>query len=127
MSPRTILVVDDESAVRRVVSRCIRAACPRYQVLEARDGLEALSVVSPEVALIVSDVNMPRLDGFELCRAVRSQEGPSGEIPLILLTSRDGDADRETGAEAGATRYLTKPLDQAALNAALQELLGDAD
>jgi CheY-like chemotaxis protein len=125
MSPRCILVVDDQSAVRRAIARHIRTAFPQYHVVEARDGIEALRAMSPSVALVVTDLDMPRMDGFQLCRSIRSQTGRERDTPVVVVSSHSTDLDRLTAEDAGATLQLAKPLDVAALVAAMRGLLGD--
>jgi two-component system, OmpR family, response regulator MprA len=107
-----ILVVDDEPSVRTAVERAL--VLEGYEVGLAADGGEALAAVEerPPDALVL-DVLMPRVDGLELCRRLRS----SGDrTPVLMLTARDAVADRVAGLDAGADDYLVKPF-------ALEELL----
>jgi two-component system response regulator MprA len=107
-----ILVVDDEAAVRDSLSRTLRFE--GYEVAVAGDGLAAMDAVrSQEPDAVVLDVMMPRLDGLETCRRLRS-EGLL--LPVLMLTARDSVGDRVAGLDAGADDYLVKPF-------ALQELL----
>jgi CheY-like chemotaxis protein len=126
MAKDTILVVDDEPEVRRVVARHIRAHWRTYNVVEIRDGVAALEALSPRVALIVCDVNMPRLSGYELCRSLREAPAESGyqDLPVILLTGHDTEADITRSWESGSTLHLGKPFDPEKLEAALSSLLG---
>jgi two-component system response regulator MprA len=105
-------VVDDEAAVRDSLSRTLRFE--GYEVAVAEDGLAAIDFIrSQEPDAVVMDVMMPRLDGLEACRRLRS-EGLL--IPVLMLTARDTVGDRVAGLDAGADDYLIKPF-------ALQELL----
>ncbi|HEY4599409.1 response regulator transcription factor [Corynebacterium sp.] len=107
-----ILVVDDDSAVRESLRRSL--IFNGYAVLLAADGEEALDKVQserPDMAIL--DVMMPKLDGLEVCRELRSQ---GDDIPILLLTARDSVSERVAGLDAGADDYLTKPF-------ALEELL----
>jgi two-component system response regulator MprA len=107
-----ILVVDDEAAVRDSLSRTLRFE--GYEVTVAADGVAAIDLVrSQEPDAVVMDVMMPRLDGLEACRRLRS-EGLL--LPVLMLTARDSVGDRVAGLDAGADDYLIKPF-------ALQELL----
>ena len=107
-----ILVVDDEQAVRESLRRSLNFN--GYDVLLAEDGVEAIETIRREMPdLIILDVMMPRMDGLEVCRTLRS----SGyDRPILILTARDGVADRVAGLDAGADDYLPKPF-------ALEELL----
>jgi two-component system, OmpR family, response regulator MprA len=107
-----VLVVDDDKAVRESLRRSLEFN--GYDVHLATDGAEALAGiagVSPDV--VVMDVMMPRLDGLETTKALRSA---GNDVPIIVLTARDAVGDRVDGLDAGADDYLTKPF-------ALQELL----
>lgn len=102
----TVLVVDDALTTRTMISSVLERA--GYKTLLANDGEAALGVLASEnVDLMVSDVEMPLLDGFGLVRRVRSTPKLSS-LPVILMTSLDGPADRATGAEAGASAYIVK-------------------
>jgi len=107
-----ILVVDDEQAVRESLRRSL--AFNSYDVTLAEDGVEALEMISREQPdLIILDVMMPRMDGLEVCRNLRST---GYDRPILILTARDAVADRVAGLDAGADDYLPKPF-------ALEELL----
>ncbi|MHB8876681.1 MAG: hybrid sensor histidine kinase/response regulator [Myxococcaceae bacterium] len=101
-----VLVVDDSATTRMLMASELEAA--GFQVVTAPDGRRALEVLASEGAdALVSDVDMPNLDGFELTRAVRASPALSG-LPVVLVTSKDAPADRARGAEAGADAYLVK-------------------
>ncbi|WP_110240252.1 response regulator transcription factor [Nocardioides gilvus] len=107
-----ILVVDDDKAVRESLRRSLDYN--GYEVALASDGAEALATIgSTQPDLIVMDVMMPRLDGLEATRALRSA---GNDVPILVLTARDAVGDRVEGLDAGADDYLTKPF-------ALEELL----
>ncbi|MDQ3664730.1 MAG: response regulator transcription factor [Actinomycetota bacterium] len=114
-----ILVVDDDRAVRDSLRRSLQFN--GYEVETAADGAEALArvpVVRPDA--IVMDVMMPRLDGLEATRALRSA---GNELPILVLTARDAVGDRVDGLDAGADDYLTKPFALEELLARLRALL----
>ncbi len=118
MSER-ILIVDDDPPVRRMLARTIGAE--GYVVGEAGDGAQALVAVESDAPdLVVLDVTMPGLDGFEVCRQMR-QRGV--ETPVILVTARGAVADRVAGLDAGADDYLAKPFDSGELLARIRALL----
>jgi len=111
MSSPTILVVDDEPQVRRVLRTTL--AAEGYVVLEARNGQEALERFRAEPAdIILLDVNMPDMDGFEACREIRR----NSEVPIIMLTVRGAERDKVLALDAGADDYVVKPF-------GMQELL----
>lgn len=107
-----ILVVDDEQAVRESLRRSL--IFNGYEVVLAEDGIEAVETIGrvrPD--LVILDVMMPRMDGLEVCRTLRST---GYDRPILMLTARDGVSDRVAGLDAGADDYLPKPF-------ALEELL----
>jgi two-component system response regulator MprA len=107
-----ILVVDDDRAVRESLRRSL--AFNGYSVELAQDGLEALELIaSNRPDALVLDVMMPRLDGLEVCRQLRST---GDDLPILVLTARDSVSERVAGLDAGADDYLPKPF-------ALEELL----
>ena len=104
---KTILVVDDNQDMLSFVSSCMKES---FHVFTASDGAAALEILQREqVNLIISDVMMPGMDGFELCRRVKSDITLS-HIPIILLTARTTDVSRIEGLQLGADDYLTKPF-----------------
>jgi len=112
MGVMKILVVDDEQAVRESLRRSL--IFNAYDVVLAEDGVEALDLIPREQPdLVILDVMMPRKDGLEVCRTLRST---GFDKPILILTARDGVADRVAGLDAGADDYLPKPF-------ALEELL----
>lgn len=102
-----VLVVDDSFTLRELQRRILERA--GYEVVLAEDGVEALSVLAEEdgVDVLVSDIDMPNLDGFGLVEAVRS-ESRFESLPVVIVTSRDADEDRRRGIELGADEYVVK-------------------
>lgn len=122
MSGERILVVDDES---NIVDLC-RMYLERegFEVDRAGDGQEALErIASTQPALIVLDVMLPKLDGFEVCRRVRAES----DVPILMLTARTDDVDKIVGLELGADDYLTKPFNPRELVARVKAILRRAD
>jgi two-component system response regulator MprA len=114
-----ILVVDDDRAVRESLRRSLQFN--GYQVETAGDGQQALeSVTSSRPDAMVLDVMMPRLDGLEVCRRLRST---GDDLPILVLTARDAVSDRVSGLDAGADDYLPKPFALEELLARLRALL----
>jgi two-component system response regulator MprA len=114
-----ILVVDDEPAVRSALERALQLE--RYDVELAADGREALDVLAQRhVDAIVLDIGMPRVDGLEVCRRLRSA---GDRTPVLMLTARDAVDDRVEGLDAGADDYLVKPFALKELQARVRALL----
>ena len=104
-TPKHILIVDDEPRMRRFVR--MNLELEQFQVSEASDGLEAIRKVRDEMPdLVVLDVEMPKLDGFETLREIRR----TAPVPVIMLTVRDDEEDRIKGLDLGADDYVTKPF-----------------
>jgi two-component system KDP operon response regulator KdpE len=105
MSVDSILVVDDDPQIRRVLRTTLREH--GYEPIEARNGKDAIAKFRDEKpSLIVLDVNMPGMNGFETCRTIRS----TSNVPIIMLTVRDSETDTIAALDAGADDYVTKPF-----------------
>jgi two-component system, OmpR family, response regulator len=101
----TILLVDDEESIQKLLTYPLEQE--GFRVLQARDGEEALQRFAGEhVDLVVLDVMLPRLDGLDVCRRLRSQSA----VPIIMLTARGDELDKVVGLELGADDYITKPF-----------------
>ena len=110
LDPPRILIVDDNEHNRAILAA--RLGANGYATAEACDGVEALEMVRSETPdLILLDVSMPRMDGLEACRRLRS-DPKVGFVPVILVTARSDSKDVVAGLEAGADEYLAKPIDQ---------------
>jgi DNA-binding response OmpR family regulator len=118
----TILVADDEEDVRELIT--YRLTRSGYQVIGAGDGQAALELAAERTPdLMVLDVMMPKLDGYELTRRVRAEEALRS-IPVILLTARSQESDVDRGFEVGADDYLKKPFNPDELVARVRAVLG---
>jgi CheY-like chemotaxis protein len=119
-----ILVVDDEEAVRALCSACIQHALgSEYEVLEAKDGEQALaSAEKDDPDLILLDIVMPRVDGFEVCRRLKASPR-TRDIPVVFLTALGQDKDVEKGLALGGEGYVVKPFNAVTLAAQITELL----
>lgn len=105
MQDKTILVVDDDPAIRDVICFALQKASYRYEV--AADGKEALDKAAlHDPALIVLDIGLPEMDGLDVCRHLRR----TSEVPILFLSARDDEIDRIVGLELGADDYVTKPF-----------------
>ncbi len=118
-SPASVLVVDDEPAVREALVRAL--ALEGHTVIPATDGQEALDLLAEQrVDLILLDVSMPRIDGLEACRRLRAA---GDHTPVLMITARDAVSERVAGLDAGADDYLVKPFALAELRARVRALL----
>lgn len=105
---KKILTVDDSKTMREMVSFTLKNA--GHEVLEAEDGVHALQVLEGNKPdLIITDLNMPNMDGFELITAVR-KEGASKYVPILILTTESDTNKKERGKAAGATGWIVKPF-----------------
>src|SRR5438874_9792323 len=103
--PSTILLVDDEDAVRKLLAYPLER--DGFRVVQARDGEEALECFRRErVDLVVLDLMLPKVDGLEVCKRLRAESA----VPIIMLTARDDELDKVLGLELGADDYITKPF-----------------
>ena len=102
---RTILIADDDAHIRQLLAFALRKA--GFEVEESGDGEAALKAVAARPpSLVVLDINMPGMDGLEVCRRLRA----TSEIPILFLSSRDDEIDRVLGMELGADDYVVKPF-----------------
>jgi DNA-binding response OmpR family regulator len=113
-----ILLAEDEFAIREAEAAYLRHA--GYNVAEVNDGNEALAMFESQVVeLVVLDINLPHLDGLAVCRHIRSVS----DVPIIMVTARNSDADELIGLESGADDYIRKPFNPRILIARVQTLL----
>ncbi|RJO74031.1 MAG: response regulator [Myxococcales bacterium] len=118
---KKVLITDDDELV--VLSLEALLTSEGFSVQSAVNGVEAMAKVSQETFdLIVLDVIMPGMTGFEICRAIRQLEGYKA-VPIVMLTAKSSEADRQQGLKAGASRFLSKPIDPKQLVVALREEL----
>jgi twitching motility two-component system response regulator PilG len=116
-----VLVVDDSPTVRKIVQLTLQRE--RIRVVTAGDGLSALAAVSDEEPdLILLDIMLPRMDGYNICQVVRKNMAYK-DMPIIMLSGKDGLFDKMRGKLAGSTEYITKPFDSAELVATVKRYL----
>lgn len=118
---KVILTVDDSASVRQMVSFTLRAAA--YDVTEAVDGSDALSKLSGEIHLIITDLNMPRMDGIELIKQIRANSNHK-YVPILVLTTESQTTKKQEAKSAGATGWIVKPFRPEQLLAVVQRVLG---
>jgi two-component system, chemotaxis family, chemotaxis protein CheY len=118
---KTILTVDDSTSVRQVVSFALRDA--GYDTLEATDGRDALAKMSGNIGLVITDLNMPNMDGLQLIKHIRA--GSTNKyVPIIVLTTESQPAKKQEAKSAGATGWIVKPFRPEQLIAVVQKVLG---
>lgn len=119
MDKMKILVVDDESRMRKLVKDFLGRE--GYQVIEAADGLEAVDLFYEEkdIALIILDVMMPKMDGWQVCKEIRQMS----KVPIIMLTARTEERDELLGFELGVDEYISKPFSPKILMARVSAIL----
>ncbi len=117
---RTIMTVDDSASVRQMVSLTLKDA--GYSVIEACDGKDALAKLSGTVDMIVTDLNMPNMDGIEFIRNVRAS-AQYKFVPIVMLTTESQADKKEQGKAAGATGWIVKPFKPDQLLAVAKKLL----
>lgn len=126
MDRKKILLVDDEARMRKIVADFLHRE--GYEIIEAADGVEALEMFAEQQPdLVILDVMMPRMDGWQVCREIRK----TAKTPIIMLTARSEEMDELTGFELGADEYIAKPFSPrilvARVNALLRRAFGAED
>ena len=114
-----ILIVDDETRMRKLIRDFLLKS--GFEVLEAEDGESAVDTFlkNKDIALIILDVMMPKLDGWEVCREIRK----NSKVPIIMLTAKSGEADELKGFELGVDEYISKPFSPKILVARVEAVL----
>jgi two-component system, chemotaxis family, chemotaxis protein CheY len=122
MSQFTILVVDDSASMRKIAISALSQGA--YRILEASHGRDGLDIVSKEaIDLILTDVNMPVMDGLEFIQTLRKLP-EYAQIPVIIITTQQGERFEKKAKEAGANASIIKPYDRQVLLKTVEELLG---
>lgn len=118
-----ILVVDDDPMARTMLKITLRD--PSFEIVEAGGGLEALGIVeSKNPALLVLDVMMPGMSGFDVCRALR-EKSETADLPIILYSAKTHPRDVQNGMDAGATMYMFKPTPRKEMIESIQKLIAE--
>jgi two-component system chemotaxis response regulator CheY len=120
---KCILIVDDSETVRQVLQLALGNA--GYQVVEAEDGFDALEKLSAsQVDMLITDLNMPNMDGLELIKKVR-EEGKHRFTPIVMLTTESSEEKKKAGREAGASGWIVKPFKPEQLLKVVKMVLGE--
>ena len=117
-----VLIVDDSGSIRQSMKYIVEEA--GYSVIEAPNGKEALNVIRPETKLVITDINMPEMNGIELVRAIRSGSAPMKTVPIVILTTESQDDMKQEGKAAGATAWIVKPFPPETVVSTIRKLIG---
>ncbi|MBW2596022.1 MAG: response regulator, partial [Deltaproteobacteria bacterium] len=118
--PKRILIVDDEKLNRELLEILVASLGHKPEI--ARDGVEALAMMKLDIDLVLLDVMMPGMDGFEVARRIR-EDPDTSDIPIVMVTSLTSKEDRFRAVEAGANDFITKPIDKTELQVRTANLL----
>lgn len=120
MDKLKVLMVDDESRMRKLVNDFLSRK--NYEVIEAGDGEEAIDkfYADKDISLVILDVMMPKMDGWEVCREIRKN---NSKVPIIMLTAKSGERDELQGFDCGADEYISKPFSPKILTARVDALI----
>lgn len=119
---KSILIADDEQRMRKIVGDFLKKE--GYSIFEAENGKQALEIIAAqEIDLAILDVMMPEFDGWAVCREIRKESN----LPVIMLTARDGESDELFGFDLGADEYITKPFSPRILVARVQAIFRRAE
>lgn len=126
MDTKRVMIVDDSSVMRKIVERSLRqAGFPVSQVIEANNGAEALEMLSSQqLDLILTDVNMPTMDGLEFVRRLRSEKKAEG-VPVVMITTEASEARVLEAITCGAQGYIRKPFTPEQVKEHIGPLLGE--
>ena len=120
---KKILIVDDSATMRKIITRVLRQANLEVEtILEAGNGVEGLEkiVSDPDIQMILSDINMPEMNGIDFVKAIRTKHDKD-KMPVIMITTEGGEAMVETALAAGANDYVTKPFTPDSIREALEK------
>lgn len=121
--PKCILIVDDSQTVRQVLQLALADA--GYEVIEAEDGFDALRKISgAQVDMLITDLNMPNMDGLELIKKVR-EDSQHRFTPIVMLTTESSEEKKKAGREAGASGWIVKPFKPEQLLKVVKMVLGE--
>jgi len=123
MQENKILVVEDSPTMRQLISFALRRL-KNIRIIEAIDGVDGLKKLSSDTfSLVITDINMPVMDGLKLVSLIRKDD-VHGKIPIIIITTEGGQEDKERAMALGANAYITKPVSAPQILSVVQEYLG---
>lgn len=118
---KSVLIVDDCDTTRKLLSYIIRER--GFKIVGASNGIEALEILATtQIDIVLTDLNMPQMDGYELSRTLRRQEDYK-DLPIVMITTEASEADKKLGMDAGVTTYLSKPISPQRLLYEIEKLI----
>jgi two-component system chemotaxis response regulator CheY len=114
-----VLFIDDSVSMRQMTSLILGGA--GYEVVQATNGEEGLEKLTPEIDLVITDYNMPAMNGIEVIRSIRGGD-VNKSVPILMLTTESEEEKKQEGREAGATAWMTKPFDKDGLLATVRKI-----
>ncbi len=122
MSTKNLLVVDDSATTRMLITLTLKKG-DAFNIIEASDGTEAVTRLDSEpIDIVLTDINMPKMDGLELISHIRSRQTKQ-DLPIIVITTQGEESKRDKGLELGANAYILKPISGAKLQTLVKDLL----
>lgn len=121
-----LLIVDDSATMRKIIMRVLRQAkIPVKEILEAANGKEGLQrlVANPDIQLVLTDINMPEMNGIDFVRAVRTRHDKRS-LPMVVITTEGGESMMQIAISSGANGYVRKPFTPDSIRAALEGYVG---
>lgn len=122
--PAKVLFIDDSVSMRQMTSLILSGE--GYEVVQATEGSEGLEKLTSDIDLVITDYNMPNMNGSEVIRAIRSGEVNSS-VPILMLTTESEESKKQEGREAGATAWMTKPFDKDKLLATVRKITNSVE
>src|SRR4030065_170410 len=118
---KSVLIVDDCDTTRKLLSYIVRER--GFKIVGASNGIEALEILATTpIDIVLTDLNMPQMDGYELSRSLRRQEAYK-DLPIVMITTEASEADKKLGMDAGVTTYLSKPISPQRLLYEIEKLI----
>jgi two-component system chemotaxis response regulator CheY len=121
---KKVLYIDDSVSMRQMTSLILGGA--GYEVVQASNGAEGLEKLAPDIDLVITDFNMPGMNGIEVIRSIREGE-VARSVPILMLTTESEAEKKQQGREAGATAWMTKPFDKEGLLATVKKITDSVD
>jgi two-component system chemotaxis response regulator CheY len=119
---KVIMIVDDSLSIRQSIRYILERN--GYEVMDAPNGKEALEVLRPETSMVITDINMPVMNGIDLIKSLRGRNDALKKIPILVLTTENQNDFRQKGKDAGATGWIVKPFTAEELISVIKKIIG---